>query len=238
VFRIIAIFLLTLIAWATSADAPDTAYQVSVSPLPSTIRPFDDQALDDFRDDSDFQYQEKPGSEEASLWDRILAWILYYLLRTVAFLTTTVGGQMLLYTLCALIILYAIIKLFNIDVKEMFYNVGKSKQAAMVIEEEDIHEISFEQRIEEAYRKKDFRECVRLTFLFALKRLSDRQLILWKAGKTNDDYLRELKDHPARLSLQELRLYFDYAWYGHFEVDETTYKVIRQTFGEFSNKIQ
>jgi len=45
-------------------------------------------------------------------------------------------------------------------------------------------------------------------------------LIQWMPGKTNDEYMAELQQHPTQPRLQELRYYFDYAWYGHFEIND------------------
>jgi hypothetical protein len=99
--------------------------------------------------------------------------------------------------------------------------------------EENIHELDFEKLINDAVRRKEYRDGVRLVFLFSLKKLSDAHLIKWMPGKTNDEYMSELRNHPAQQRLQELRYYFDYAWYGHFEITDQTFAGVHQTFREF-----
>ncbi len=235
-----ALFLIGITSF--SQDSLSSSQQqhvvvVAIDKPASHLREFDDSALESFRNDSDFQYHVVKRKSE-SWFDKIISWLLYYFFQSIFFLTGTIPGKILFYGLCAAIIIFAIAKLLNIDVKEMFYSLRKPKEANIKIHEEDIHEISFDQRIEAAYQNKQFRECVRLTFLYALKKLSDNQLIAWKVGKTNDDYLSELKQHPTRLSLQELRLYFDYAWYGDFDVDENTYREIQKVFADFSQKLK
>ena len=74
-------------------------------------------------------------------------------------------------------------------------------------------------------------------FLFALKKLADAHLIKWIPGKTNDEYLFELRQHASRSNLQDLRYYFEYSWYGHFEVTEQTYQHIKDVFREFKTKL-
>lgn len=224
--------------YQTTASSPDSISVANVDRAPSYLREFNNDKLESFRKDKDFQYHVETKAEGDGWFDKIIGWLLYYFFRTIFFLTGTIPGKILFYGLCIAIIIFAITKLFNIDMKEMFYSMRKPKESNIKIHEEDIHEISFEERIEAAYQKKQFRECVRLTFLHALKKLSDNQLIAWRPGKTNDDYLIELKQHPTRMSLQELRLYFDYAWYGHFEVDENTYNEIRKVFTDFSQKLK
>lgn len=208
-----------------------------ISEPPTNIRKFDESTLSTYRADRDFQYRVEQRKDGETCLDRLLQYLIYYFIRSMSFLTGTVPGKIIFYGLCLAIIIFAVTRLFNIDVKEMFFNARKTKAASIAIFEEDIHEISFEERIEDAYQKKQYRECVRLTFLFSLKKLSDQNLIAWKAGKTNDDYLRELSQHPSSGALQELRLYFDYSWYGHFEVDENIYQNIRKVFTDFSQKI-
>lgn len=201
-----------------------------------SLRKFDANKVNEFRADSDFQYKAIK-REGLTWWQRLQMAILEFILRLFSLATGTLLGRIIFYTLCAGLLIFFLIKFLNIDVKEAFYRSSKSASPKSVDEAEDIHEISFEERIQEAFQKNDFRECVRLTFLFALKKLSDRQAITWKPGKTNDEYWRELSQHPARQPWQELRLYFDYAWYGHFDIDEKTYQEIQSVFEDFNRKV-
>lgn len=200
------------------------------------LRKFDQGKVNEFRNDPDYQYKAIK-REGMTWWDRLWFAILEFIARLFALATGTVLGRIIFYGLCAALIIFFIIRFLNVDIKEAFYRTTKAKAANLSAEEENIHEISFEDRINDAYSKKDFRECVRLIFLYALKKLADKQIINWKPGKTNDEYWRELNQHPARQSWQELRLYFDYAWYGHFDIDERTYSEIQNVFADFNNKV-
>lgn len=201
-----------------------------------TLRRFDTEKVNEFRNNSDFQYKAVK-QEGVTWWDRLKYAIIQFIFRLLSLATNTVLGRIIFYGLCAALVIYFIIRFFNIDIKQTFYRSAKSSPSKLAAEEENIHEISFEERINDAYKRKDFREAVRLTFLYALKKLADRQAIAWKPGKTNDEYWRELSQHPARQPWQELRLYFDYAWYGHFDIDEHTYSEIQTVFADFSRKV-
>lgn len=200
------------------------------------LRKFDLAKVNEFRNDPDHQYKAIK-REGVTWWDRVWFAIMEFIARLFAMATGTVLGRIIFYGLCAALIIFFIIRFLNVDIKESFYRTTKARVTNLSAEDENIHEISFEERINDAYRQKDFRECVRLTFLYALKKLADKQIINWKPGKTNDEYWRELNQHAARQSWQELRLYFDYAWYGHFDIDERTYSEIRNVFAEFNNKL-
>jgi len=200
------------------------------------LRKFDSEKVNEFRNDPDFQYKAVK-REGLTWWDRLQLAIMEFIARLFYLATGTVLGRILFYGLCAALVIFFVIRFFNIDIKETFYRSTKSSSSKLIAEDENIHEISFVERINEAYKQRDFRECVRLTFLFALKKLADRQAIAWKPGKTNDEYWRELSQHPARQPWQELRLYFDYAWYGHFDIDEKTYTEIQTVFADFNRKV-
>ncbi|HEX5168046.1 MAG TPA: DUF4129 domain-containing protein [Cyclobacteriaceae bacterium] len=216
--------------------APDSANSIETDQGKIIIRKFDTDKVGEFRDDPDFQYKAIK-REGLTWWDRLKIAILEFIARLFYLATSTILGRIIFYTLCAVLIIFFIIRFLNIDIKETFYRTAKSGSPKLSHEEENIHEISFEERINEAYRRKNLRECVRLTFLHALKKLADKQAIAWRPGKTNDEYWRELNHHPARQPWQELRLYFDYTWYGHFDVDENIYSEIQTVFEDFNRKV-
>jgi hypothetical protein len=201
-----------------------------------SLRKFDNEKVNKYRSNADFQYKAVK-QEGITWWDRVKYAIMQFIARLLSLATNTFLGRIIFYTLCISLLLYFLIKFLNIDIKEAFYRSTKSSTPRAGHDEENIYEISFEERIKEAYDRKDFRECARLTFLYALKKLSDRQVIIWRPGKTNEEYWQELNQHPTRQSWQELRLYFDYAWYGHFDIDEKTYGDIQNVFGEFNRKL-
>jgi hypothetical protein len=145
-------------------------------------------------------------------------------------------GQILLYGGCIALLIYVVLRLLNIDAKNLFYKSAGSTINVSTIHE-NIHELDFDKMIAQAVEKREYREAVRLTFLYSLKKLADANLIKWVPGKTNDDYLREIKHHPSLPRIMELRYYFDYTWYGHFEIDSTTYHSIRNSFVEFNQTL-
>jgi hypothetical protein len=127
--------------------------------------------------------------------------------------------QILAVTVIAIVI-YRIAKI--ILNKEGQWVFGKSTTQKIMHEsdiEKNLIHVDFEKLIEEAIAKSDYRAGVRLVFLYALKMLSDKNHIHWNQGKTNHDYLDELKLAELKSGFSDLNYYFEYAWYGNFKIN-------------------
>ncbi len=227
--RISILFLLYCIcSFAAFAEdaAPDSTY---------AERHFSAQQIESFKADSEFVYGRPVQTN--SFWDRIIYWLLQMIGRIFYFTTNTWIGNVLLYGGAILLLAYVVLKLLKIDAKNLFFK-GSSAKVLVTGQEENIHELNFDKLIAQAVENRNYREAVRLTFLYSLKKLADANLIKWVPGKTNDDYMREIKNHPSLPRVMELRYYFDYAWYGHFEIDPSTYAAIQNAFTEFNQTIK
>jgi hypothetical protein len=227
-----ALFFL-LMAFVCEAKK-DSTFVATSDTLRVQERVIDASAVEKFKADSAFQYG-RP-QEAVSPWQRFLTWVFGILGTFLLYTTQTLLGKIILYTALVCLMLWVILKLLNIDVKDLFYR----KNAAAIdfkLAEENIHALDFDALIDSAVQKKEYRLAVRLTFLDALKKLSEAHIIQWVPGKTNDDYLKEASRHASLMLLQELRYYFDYAWYGHFEINENTYEAVRQSFQELKSTL-
>ncbi len=233
--RINVLLFFLLIGAGGFATPKDSVFFAKVDTLVFDTRTFSEEKLNEFKADSDFRYG-RP-KEGMTPWQRFLMWIAILIQTFLHYATQTIVGQVILYTCCALLLLYVILRLLDIDARDLFTRTSTSK-IDFKLAEENIHGLDFEKLIAQAADKKHYRDAVRLTFLYSLKKLSDANLIKWLPGKTNDDYLHELREHPTLAGIQELRYYFDYAWYGHFEVDNETYSGVKQTFQDFTNRLK
>lgn len=103
---------------------------------------------------------------------------------------------------------------------------------------ENIFEINYQQEIDRAVRDRNYRLATRLLFLRLLKNLSDKNIIRYQQGLTNFDYLAQL--HPTRYYPDFARLtrYYEYTWYGQFEVDQERFPVIRNDFDNFDRQLK
>ena len=182
-------------------------------------RQFDEDKLADLRDNSAFDYNVDRG-QGATLWERFLNW-----LQRVLMALLYVGGRnslfkIIIYAILITTVIYTVLKLLGTDPIALF-RTRKDKPLAYDITEENIHVIPFEDRIAKASKDGNFRLVVRLYYLYALKILSDQGLIDWIPGKTNAEYTYELQAEQARLHFSKLTRYFDYAWYGGFDIHQS-----------------
>lgn len=234
----INVLLLALLCYvpALAAPADSIRHRPRTDTLKVGSRALDEKKIAEYRADPEFRYN-RP-QEGLTWWERFLIWLSTWIGRILGFATRTTLGKFFFYAFWSLLILYVLLKLLNVDVKDLFFRSPARQSINFKIAEENIHALDFEKLIQEAVEDKRYRDAVRLIFLYSLRKLSDAQLIQWMPGKTNDEYLSELKQHPARPRLQELRYYFDYAWYGHFEVSDETYAGVNQTFRQFNETLR
>lgn len=131
-------------------------------------------------------------------------------------------------------LLYFIVKYIISTNGSLFF--GKKNKKVEILEEElheNIHEINFPQSIAKFENSGDYRSAVRYQFLFILKKLSDKKLIIWNPEKTNKDYVAELKAAHLKNQFYNLSYIFDYVWYGEFSIDEQSYSKFKNQFHGF-----
>ena len=102
---------------------------------------------------------------------------------------------------------------------------------------EDINAINFDEEIENAIAKGNYRFAVRLLYLKCLKHLSNSGLIDWQIDKTNSAYISELKNQQQQDAFRMLTLQFEYVWYGEFLIDQQAFKTIDTSFRDFNKKV-
>lgn len=215
--------LLVLLGGFNHAEAQRSIHPVAYDSSVIDLRSFDQAEVDKLKSDSEFQYGESIAA--ISLWERFKRWIanmLNLLMRTVS---NANWVNLLVYIVVIVGLVYVILRLLRIDALSLFYREKKSSLPFTVLEE-DIHGMDFDKLISEALDKQAYRLAIRLQFLQALKLLTDHQYVFWQPGKTNHDYLKELKADHLKAGFTELNHYFEYAWYGNFSVNEALYKKV------------
>lgn len=80
-----------------------------------------------------------------------------------------------------------------------------------------------ELRLEEALKRNDFRECVRIYFTFILKEMIRLNLIKWKKDFTNYDYVLQVKSHKISPEFEESVRIYDLVWYGEYNIQKEEY---------------
>lgn len=191
------------------------------------IRHFSKTDISKLKSDPDMDYGQSPAG--VNLWERFKRWLgnmVNQLFRAAVSADWTI---ILIVTLAILLIVYVVLRLLKVDALKMMYT-GKNDSVSYGVLDEDIHAMDFDQMIRNALQRKEFRLAIRLQFLQALKLLADNHHIVWQPGKTNHDYLDELKAKTLKTGFNELNFYFEYAWYGNFTITESHYKKVDSLF--------
>lgn len=93
---------------------------------------------------------------------------------------------------------------------------------------DDIFAIDFEAYLDKARLAGNYRFAIRLLFLRMLKVMAEKGIIEYSKDKTNMDYLMQIANPANRNALSKTALYYDYVWFGHFEVAKEQYQQIEQ----------
>ena len=243
-YFLLALLLLAIVpSKAQDADSAATTvepvyYDNSYSKTDSTSvdkRKFSDSKLDELKNDSDLNYKEPPTVAE-SLWTRLWMWLSYLFNLLIRGATTTQLGRIIMYSLGLALLVAIVMMLLKVDAVRVFFS-GADRAATYQVLHENIHEMDFEKLIREAIGKNEFRQGTRLIFLYALKILSDGHHIQWVPGKTNHEYVEELSKSELKTGFNELSFYFDYAWYGNFQITPDLFQKVETTFQELKSKV-
>ncbi|MES2651571.1 MAG: DUF4129 domain-containing protein [Bacteroidota bacterium] len=197
------------------------------------LRKFDEKALQKYRTQNEFIYDDV-APQNVSLWDRFWRWF-WDIIRSV--FSGGIAGSILNYVLTGIVILlvvFIVIKLTRLDYKLL---ARKSKEVEVPFQEslENIHEIEFDEQIEKAISSSNYRLAVRLLYLKTLKQLSDRELIVWQAEKTNQAYVLELSNKIQKQDFAALTNQFEYIWYGEFFINKASFEEIDNSFKTFNS---
>lgn len=90
----------------------------------------------------------------------------------------------------------------------------------------EISKTELELRLEEATALGNYKECVRIYFLFAMKELIQRKWIFWKREKTNMHYIIEVQGKPISREFEQIVSIYDLVWYGDYSIDSKSYQVL------------
>jgi hypothetical protein len=137
------------------------------------------------------------------------------------------------------LIVFFIIKATGAGGGKLFKGKTKRKEKLDAsVEDVDIHGIDYDAQISGAKSRGDYRIAVRLWFLRSLKEMADLKLIDWKIDKTNTDYFYELSGSKLQNQFGNVRLIYDYIWYGDFKLNELRYNEAEQELRRFHSSIK
>lgn len=102
----------------------------------------------------------------------------------------------------------------------------------------EISKTELELRLDEATASGNYKECVRIYFLFAMKELIQRRWIFWKREKTNMHYIIEVQGKAISREFEQIVSIYDLVWYGDYAIDSNSYQVIEPQLKAAFQKIE
>lgn len=96
---------------------------------------------------------------------------------------------------------------------------------------------AFNNMINEAVFRKDYRLAIRYLYLQTLQLLHSKNLIEYSPEKTNQLYITELKGKQYQDAFASLTLNYEYIWYGRFEVDSIRFSRYQNNYKQFQDTI-
>lgn len=191
--------------------------------------------IDRYRSDPAFDYERK--REGQSLMQRFLAWLRDLMGGSSGGGETGGFGFLDVLGWIALAVVVCVIVVVVAGIRKSFLRPARRLVTGMTEVGENIHEMDFDRLIAEMVGRREYRRAVRLLYLNALKRLTDRGLIQWKIDKTNHEYLRELRTSRVIEPFRRATLAFEYVWYGDLPVDEANFPKIRDLFARLDQSL-
>ncbi len=152
-----------------------------------------------------------------------------------SFIEKLFQSKMLQYVLWGLAVLFVLFVIYKLAFTEGGFrrSSGEDGGNVKVLEEEDVTPIpgrNFDAAINKAKSGNNYRLAVRYLYLQLLQRLTAAGAIEFAVDKTNTEYLRELAGKPYKETVAELTRYYDYVWYGEFEIDAGLYEKVESKF--------
>lgn len=222
--RIFLIFF-TFLFFVSAAGQEKNKFDYDSSAL--DIRKFEPSKVEKLKADPEFDYGLSPAA--VNLWERFKRWLGNLLANLFEAAASANWFNILIFILVVVGLVYVVMRLLKVDALKMIYGKKTEKLSPGVLDE-DIHTMDYENLVEDARQRKEYRLAIRLLFLYALKLLADNHHILWQPGKTNHEYVDELTTQNLKTGFNELSFYFEYAWYGNFSINETLYKKVNNLF--------
>ncbi|SDL26698.1 protein of unknown function [Catalinimonas alkaloidigena] len=213
------------------------AQPTDVPPATPEIRHFDPAKRDVFLHDRDFRY-DRQAPPTAGWWERFLHWLYRQIAKVFQYEGSGFLFRLLVYVGAAALLVYVVLRVIGTDVSGLFYRNRASGQVKFEVMEENIHAVDFEKEVADALAAQDFRRAVRMRYLHALKLLTDRGLIRWQPGKTNQEYDSELAHAAVRQPFHDLRTVYEYAWYGDFPVGASGFERAGRLFQQLQQQLR
>jgi hypothetical protein len=196
-------------------------------------RQFDKDQIEQLVQQEKYQY-EIPAKAPIGLWERLM-WFLKKWFNQVFKKTTS--NTTVRYIVLIAVIFIAVLQLLRANFGSVLGKDSQAFQHSVYIQKQDPFVIDYDKQLQDAENTQNYREAVRLWHLKTLKALHHAGLIRWKNYKTNADFAYEIGISDKQVPFKKLIRFFEYVWYGEFQLKEEHYQEISQNYQQFIEKL-
>ena len=215
-------------------------YVLSTDTSVMTIeRTIPQQKINDYRSQPVYNYDENPDYSESfldRLWLRFNRWLRSLLGES----GYDALGNIIFFAVVFIAIAAVVVFVIRAQGHNPFGRTNRRSKTALAADgiNENSSVESIDNLIAKAEAAEDYRLAIRLLYLKSLRLLDTAEEITWRSGKTNHDYLLEIKGTELREEFESLNYIYEYSWYGQFEIEgESQYHQLREPFIALFNKI-
>lgn len=142
-----------------------------------------------------------------------------------------------------IILILLLIALLGFLIYQLFMKTSlddKGKKVVVPLEELEPSEIpktELELMLEKALADGNYREAVRIYFIFIIKDLSEKEWIRWEKRKTNMSYLVEMRGRSQYNLFDEAVSVFEFVWYGNYKIERSDFQSLEPKFKSLLNSL-
>ncbi|MCF6348694.1 MAG: DUF4129 domain-containing protein [Flavobacteriaceae bacterium] len=205
---------------------------------------FDADNLDTYKSDKDFNYNVK--KRKITILERIFDWFKRVFFKFLSWLFGNKAATGILAVivrvlpyLIAAIVLFLLLKFFlKVDMNSIISGKTDKAVVSLTDEEELIKNEDLTILIQKAIEQKNYRLAIRYYYLLALQKLSKHEFIEWQQEKTNEDYIKEIKQELLKNKFASSTYLYDFVWYGNFDINELEFVKAEAEFNELNKLIK
>ncbi|PHR74681.1 MAG: DUF4129 domain-containing protein [Lutibacter sp.] len=240
--NILLYILFFLFAISVTAQKDSLVVQYDKSDV--QLKKFDNNQLDDYRNDKEFDYtvhKSKP-----TILGRIWTWLKRMFIKILSWIfgvEEAVGILAVILRIIPYVILLIILGLlvkFFLKVNMNTIISGKTDKGNVLLteDEEIINNKNIQSLIDKAISQKNYRLAVRYYYLLILQKLQEDEVIDWEPQKTNEDYIKEIKQKTIIDKFKNVTYLYDFVWYGNFEINEVEFSKVASSFNDLTTSIK
>ncbi len=213
-----------------SARAQEKLHSVAIDSTAIVKKQFNQTNIENYRNDGTFNYEIV--DEGPSLYEQIVDWFNRVFRKILSWFFDDVEVpfgflisffKMLPYIILA-IVLYLIVNFFlKVNARNIITGKRNKEIVHLKDDEELLSSKDLPGLIALAIAEENYRLAIRYQYLSVLQQLSEKEIIVWEQQKTNEDYLKEVHHKNIHTEFEEITRFYDFVWYGSFEINKVEY---------------